>query len=320
MGFSQVISNKSVKYGFFNNYLFAKIERIFPRFGTGDPDFGIPLLHMKPQMPEVSAYSDFRKYLKDCYAARKASDPKFSHRYFCKKAGYGSSSSFADVLTGRRNLTPAAAMRLSKALDLNGEEEEFFMHLVAFNQASSLEVKNHHYAKMLSMGRTKLDIIARDKYEYFGKWFHAALRELIYFFPGKGDFKALGRKLNPSIPAAQVKKAMALLEKLGIIDKGADGRYRQTAALISTDDLGASMHVQNFQVETMKLGMEALERHPASERDISTLTATLSAESVEKLKAAIRDLRQYAITLAERDQKVDQVIQLNIQMFPLSRK
>jgi uncharacterized protein (TIGR02147 family) len=274
---------------------------------------------MKSILPDVRGYTDFRKYLKDCYETRKAQNPKFSHRYFCKKAGYGSSSSFADVLTGRRSLTSTGALRLSKALELTREEEEFFLHLVDFNQAGSLEVKNLHYARMLSLGRIKLDIISRDKYEYFGKWYHAALRELLYFHPCKGDFKALGRKLNPPVPAPQVKKAVALLEKLGMIEKDAGGYYRQTASLVSTDDLGASLHVENFQAATMKLAIEALERHPMNERDISTLTATLSPESVEKVKGAVRDLRQLVLALAQQDEKVDRVIQLNIQMFPLTR-
>jgi uncharacterized protein (TIGR02147 family) len=274
---------------------------------------------MKSTLPDVGIYTDFRKYLKDCYEARKAQNRKFSHRYFCKKAGYGSSSSFADVVAGRRSLTATGALRLSKALDLNKEEEEFFLHLVDFNQAGSLEVKNLHYAKMLSLGRIKLDVLSRDKYEYFGKWYHAALRELLYFQPCKGDFKALGRKLNPPVPVPQVKKAVALLEKLGMIEKDAEGFYRQTSALVSTDDLGASLHVDNFQAATMKLAIEALERHPMNERDISSLTATLSPESVEKVKGAVRDLRQLVLALAQQDEKVDRVMQLNIQVFPLTR-
>ena len=274
---------------------------------------------MKHILPDVSVYSDFRAFLKDCYAMLKTHDPKFSHRYFGKKAGYGSSSYFAEVLSGRRNLTPTGALRLAKALELGKDDQEFFVHLVDFNQAGSLEVKNLHYAKMLAMGRINLAIIARDKYEYFSKWYYAALRELLYFHPWDGDFKALGRKLNPSVPAAQVKKAVHLLEKLGMIHQDASGRYRHSAALISTDDLGASLHVENFQVETMKLGIEALERYPKEERDISTLTATLSRASSEKVKSALRELRQRVMAMAEGDQEVDRVMQLNIQLFPLTR-
>ncbi len=40
---------------------------------------------MKSNLPDVTTYTDFRQYLKDCYEEKKKSDPKFSHRYFCKK-------------------------------------------------------------------------------------------------------------------------------------------------------------------------------------------------------------------------------------------
>jgi uncharacterized protein (TIGR02147 family) len=69
----------------------------------------------------------------------------------------------------------------------------------------------------------------------------------------------------------------------------------------------------------MRLAIDALDRHPRETRDISTLTATLSAESVEKAKAAVRSLRQYLLGLAEQDEAVDRVYQLNVQLFPMTR-
>lgn len=270
-------------------------------------------------LPDVTAYMDYRTFLKDSYSAMKNGNAKFSHRYFCRKAGYGSSSAFADILSGRRNLSASAALRLARALELDKESEEYLLDLVNFNQADNLEMKNLHYSKLLSKGRIKVSPIASDKYEYFSKWYHAAIRELLFFTPFEGDYKALGRRLNPAIPATLAKKAVLLLEKLGMIAKDAKGRYRQTAQFISTDGLGDALLVENFQAETMKLAIESIDRHSMEERDMSTLTATLSEESVAKVKAAIKTLRQCVLALAEQDQKVDRVVQLNIQLFPLSR-
>jgi uncharacterized protein (TIGR02147 family) len=274
---------------------------------------------MKTAQPDVTAYTDYRRFLKDCYDFRKKSDPKFSHRYFCKKAGYGSSSAFGDILKGRRNLSATAALRLARALELGRSDEEYLLQLVQFNQAGSLDVKNLHYARMMSLTRISLDVISPDKYAYFSKWYHAALRELIFYTPFRDDFKALGRKLDPTVPAVQVKQAIALLEKLGMIERDADGYYRQTSALLTADSLGGEMHVENFQAETMRLALESLSRHPPASREMSTLTATLSAGSVEKAKEAIRALRQCILAMAEKDAHVDRVMQLNIQLFPLTR-
>jgi uncharacterized protein (TIGR02147 family) len=176
-----------------------------------------------------------------------------------------------------------------------------------------------HYGKLMARGRVKPDILSPDKYTYFAKWYHAALRELLYYFPFRGDFKMLGRQLQPSVPAPKVKAAIQLLEKLGLIRRDDHGVYRQTSALLSTDEMGASMHVENFQVETMRLGIEALERHSDEKRDISTLTATLSHESVEKVKHILKETRQKIMAIAEADEKVDRVMQINFQMFPLTK-
>jgi uncharacterized protein (TIGR02147 family) len=276
-------------------------------------------MSMKASLPNVTAYTDFRAYLKDCYAVRKAEDSKFSHRYFAKKAGHGSSSFFTDIIQGRRQLTTTAALKLAKTLELERHDQEHFLHLVEFNQAPSLEEKNLHYGKLMARGRVKPDILSPDKYAYFAKWYHAALRELLYYFPFRGDFKMLGRQLQPSVPAPKVKAAIQLLEKLGLIRRDDHGVYRQTSALLSTDEMGASMHVENFQVETMRLGIEALERHSDENRDISTLTATLSHESVEKVKHILKETRMKIMAIAEADDKVDRVMQINFQLFPLTK-
>lgn len=268
---------------------------------------------------DIRAFKDFRQFIQARYRELKELDPKFSHRYFCRRAGYSSTGAFADLVNGRRNLTPTGALKLAKALHLNRADEEFFLTLVGFNQSGSLEEKNLHYAKLLAYRRIRPDRLSPDRYEYFSKWYHAALRELLYFHPFHGDYKELGRRLDPSLPASTTRKAIATLERLGMIARDVDGRYRQTSKIVSSEDAGESLHVDNFQAETMRLAIDALDRVPRAKRDFSTLTATLSEESLEKVKAALSVLRSTVLTLAEQDEKVDRVYQLNLQLFPLSK-
>lgn len=167
----------------------------------------------------------------------------------------------------KRTKTWTNSFEWARALKLSREDEEYLVHLVQFNQADSLEVKNHHYARMLAKSRVPIATLSPDKYAYFSKWYHAALRELIYFQPFSGDYKNWGRKLNPSISANQVKQSIQLLQRLGLIQKGADGCYRQASAMLTADSLGGEMHVENFQSETMRLALESLNRHSAEARD-----------------------------------------------------
>ncbi len=271
-------------------------------------------------MPDIFVYHDYRQFLKDFYKERKQREKKFSHRFLSQKLGYGSSGAFADILSGRKNLTSSSALRMARSLDLSRQEEEFFLHLVAFNQASTLEEKNFHYAKILSLARVNVEFIAPEKYEYFSKWYFAAIRELLYFHRCKGDFKALGKKLNPPIPAEEARKGVELLERLGLVNRDEQGYYRQTSKLLSTPEIGSSLHVDNFQSATLKLALESLDRHPRELRDLSTLTLTLSDSSLKQVKAALKAVRQCIMSLAEKDENVDQVYQVNIQLFPLTHR
>ncbi len=274
---------------------------------------------MESTLLNIHTYDDYRKFLKDRYQELRDRNPKYSHRYLCHKVGFGSTSTLADIFAGRRNLSTTMALKIAHVLQLKKPDEEYFLQFVEFNQAGSLEEKNLHYAKMIALIGVKMDIISPEKFEYFGKWYYTALRELLYFFPCQGDFKALGNKLNPSIPAAQVRKAILLMEKLGIVVKDSQGYYRQSAKILTNNDFSGSLHVDNYQKATMQLAIEALDHHTKDNRDMSTLTATLSLESLEKVKISLKDLRKTVLALAEQDEKVDRVYQLNIQLFPLTR-
>src|SRR4051812_6311983 len=185
-------------------------------------------------MPDLYGYNDYRKFLKDYYEEQKERDPKFSHRYFTMKVGFSSSGYFSDVLSGKKNLSGSFMLKFAKALKLAKEEEEYFLNLVSFNQSKTLEEKNRFYEKMMSSGKVKIDILEADKYEYFSKWHYAAVRELLHYFPCKDDYKALGQQLEPSLSGKDAKKAVDLLETLGLIKRGADMTWRPQAANIST--------------------------------------------------------------------------------------
>lgn len=270
-------------------------------------------------MTDIFTYTDYRKFLKDYYEEQKARDPKFSHRYFTRKVGFSSSGYFSDVLTGKKNLSLAFALKFAKALKLGRDEGEFFINLVGFNQAKSLEEKNRHYEKMMTGGKVKLDVLEQDKYEYFSKWQYAAVREMLYFLPCKDDFRLLGKSLDPPIPAKDARKAVELLESLGLASKDAEGHWRPTAGNVTIGGGFTLLHVANFHRTTLDLAVRALDAFPPEQKGFSTLTLPLTGDKIRKAKLAIKNLRMYLLALAENGKDADRVYQFNFQMFPVSR-
>jgi uncharacterized protein (TIGR02147 family) len=70
----------------------------------------------------------------------------------------------------------------------------------------------------------------------------------------------------------------------------------------------------------LDLAKRALDDLPREERDISSLTLCVAEASLPRLKQRIRDFRRELLQLAEDDPAPERVVQLNFQMFPLSRR
>ena len=270
-------------------------------------------------MPELFTYIDYRKFLKDYYEEQKAKDAKFSHRYFTMKVGFSSSGYFSDVLAGKKNLSGAFMLKFAKALKLGKEEEEYFLNLVSFNQAKSLEEKNRFYEKMMTTGKVKIEVLEAEKHEYFSKWHYSAMREMLHYRAFGDDPKELGRALDPPISAREAKRALELLTGLGLIAKDAAGHWRPTSANLKMGGAFDALSLANHHRSTLELAVRALDAFTPEQRGFSTLTLPLTEDKIRKAKTAIKNLRMYLLALSENGTKADRVYQFNFQLFPVTR-
>jgi uncharacterized protein (TIGR02147 family) len=269
---------------------------------------------------EIFNYLDYREFLSDYYHGKKREDKKFSQRYFSMKLGVKSSGFFSDVLIGRRNLNQKNVIQFCRALELNREESEYFENLVNFNQARALIEKKHWLQRMLSCKKVNTKILNKDEFEYFSKWYYTAIREMLFYKKVRDDHKQIASELIPSLRPGEVKEALDLLERLGMIEKDKDGLFKQRDSLISTGSRIRSVHVANFQLQTLQMAISALDAIAPEMRDFSTLTLSVSQEGLKQIKDVLAESRKTIMKIAKNDSNEDRVYQLNFQLFPLTRK
>jgi len=118
-------------------------------------------------------------------------------------------------------------------------------------------------------------IVQKKQYDFYTKWYHNTIRELVTIADFKEDYIKLARMVKPSITPQQARQSVALLLQLGLIEKK-HGRYIQTDRAISTGDEVYSLGIQNFHVQNLVMAADAVSLCPAEERDISTLVVGLS--------------------------------------------
>lgn len=269
-------------------------------------------------MEKVFSYLDYREFLKARFARLKKT-VRITHRSLAKKAGFSSPNFFKLVIEGQRNLSESSIEKIGKALDLEPGEIEFFAQLVRFNQAKRVEEKEAIYEQLKLLRRDlPLRRLEHSQYEYFGQWYAVAIRELIALKDFREDPEWIAAKLGNRVTATQARRALALLERLGLICRDPKGRLLPQQAPLSTGNEVASLAAYRFHRHMIDQAKRALSETPASHRDISSITLAVSKENCERIKQKIRQFRKEILAMSEEGTDAEVLYQMNIQFFNLT--
>ncbi len=276
---------------------------------------------MKRTRPAIDLfrYRDYRQFLRDWYAQTKRDRRSFSFRAFSQRAGFRSPNFLKLVMDGDRNLTEESVVKFMNGLNLNKQEQEFFRDLVFFNQSTNHELKDKYYRNMLRSRRLKhLTPIEGKQYEYYSKWYHPVVRELVNATDFDGRAEWIAQRLNPPITNEEAARSLALLARLGFIEQGADGRWKQSSTLVSTGPEPCSHTVFTYHLGLLDLTKEILRRTPPAKRDISALTLGVARERLPQIKKMVQEFREEIMKLVSEDVHPEEVVQLNVQMYPVT--
>jgi uncharacterized protein (TIGR02147 family) len=272
--------------------------------------------------PGILAYLDYRHYLADLFASRKSEQPEFSYREFSRMAG-SSSPNFLQLVRDRKlNISSASIRALAQAIPLNKREEGFFETIVAFDHAKSHDEKDKHFQRILRT-RDYGDVkqLEKRQYEYLSHWYMPALRELVVSADYPDDPAWIAERIIPPISTSKARKGIATLATLGLISRDdATNRWVHADRVVSTPSEVLDLAVTNHTKRIFALGTEAIERFEPSERDLRGVTLGISDECYGELKSRMESFWKELLALAEKEEKVDRVYQVNLQLFPLSRK
>lgn len=268
--------------------------------------------------PIIYHYLDYRIFLDDMFCFRKNKDDFFSYRYFSQKAGFASPNFLKLVINNHRNLTAKSIAKMAIGFKLTNPERDYFENMVFMCQAKTHTDRNHYYRKMMNLKvRNGVHRLAKASYDYFSKWYLPVIREVVLFEDRKLTASMIAKCLNPRISTKEAEKALATLVELKLIHKGSDGRWQQTNEIVTTGAEVKSMIIGNFHREMLRLAEESIERFPSEERDITSVTISINHAKMKHIKERCAAFRKELLEMT-CGLNADQVIQINIQAFPLT--
>ena len=266
----------------------------------------------------ITEYIDYRDYLYDFYKAKHETSSFFSYRFISQKVSVDPSH-IAKVFSKARHIPDRSISAFSKLCGFKKQDAEFFKLLVKFNKAKTDKEAKEYYEALLSLRDIPSTQVKKNQYEFYSKWYYTAIHILLHNCKFEGDYKWLANELTPSITVAQAKAAIKLLLELGMLEEDENGHYSAGIRFVTSGDTAQQMAIKNYQRESILLAADSLMRHKKQDRNISTVTISVSHDDLPAIDEIIRDFRQTLLRYSDEAAVSDAVYQLNVQLFPLTK-
>lgn len=278
-------------------------------------------IHRDAQSIQPSSYLDYKEYLSDLYQLIKSKRERYSYITFTEELGLGKCNAMYLIIHGKRPLTVKSARKIVAALGLTGGERQYFLRMV---EIASLHDATEREKAFQALIETKTKLLPNEldakQLEFHNEWYHAAILELLGLPNSSCDEEWIAKTLIPHITPSKARRSLELLKEIGYIhyDEKA-GRWQPSNKLISTGPEVAGVAIVGFHQQMLQLAKESLTRINPYDRNISSVTVTLTKSQQELVKQEIDKLRKRIIQLSEEHTGNADVVQVNIQMFPLAK-
>lgn len=269
---------------------------------------------------DIFQFLDYRTFLRAFYDAEKAESDGFSYRAFSLRAGLSSPNHLKRIIDGDRSLRGEMIDRYAKALDLGPSQRRYFRALVQFTDAKDSRRREMAYRILRSFQQYQEAHQLDERHAaYHGKWFIPAIRELSSSPAFQADPAWIAAQMRPKITKKQAQHALDVLFDLGLLERAGDGSITRADAVVTTGNQTFGTHITRYHRTMLEQASDSIDTFGPELRDLTSVTACVDADRIHEFKAMIADFRRQCVAAAEQSERPRQVVQINIQLFPLTR-
>lgn len=268
-----------------------------------------------------SRFSDVKGCLKEVYRVLKAQEDSMSYLKFSELLGLGRCNASYLLMSGQRKLTLKTARKIADALNLTGVERGYFLALAKFQSAKTTAEQEKDYPKLLE-ARSQCVKTKGEQFllQFFSSSLPTAVFELLALPGSQDDPRWLSQHILKDVSEKEVCDALKILEHLDLIRFDEDReRWSPSSELVATPHELRSLVVKTYHREMIQWGIDALFTLPASERFFASATIGVACHQLEELKALTLEYKEKVLALSKSAAAKEQVLQVNIQLFPIAR-
>lgn len=275
---------------------------------------------------ELLSCQDYREYLRYIYEERKKEKSYYSYRLMATSLGIDSSQLFR-VLSGKLHLPTRFIDTIADNLKFNTSERKYFNALVHYGRSKKEKDIKYWVNILLEMRDIQLHTLENEQFKYFNEWYHPTVRALLAAGALKKNTATerakLGAKVLPPISEAQVKDSIKLLEDLSLIyfdepNNTWEMEHPHLSSPLGNSKLSTEIiqAIRRHQKEMLGKAQKAVDEFQPIHRDFSSLNFAIDVNALTDIKEILREARQNIQKRVDDVDKPNQVVQLNLSLFP----
>jgi uncharacterized protein (TIGR02147 family) len=267
----------------------------------------VALRTITPSMnPTTQKPHEFRVRLQEELINRCRKNPSYSLRAFARSLNI-QSSALAEMLNGKRNITPKSIEKLGLVLGLSMDELNVYL------------VKEKKKKSKVAETESTYRQVTIDQYALISDWYHYAIIELLKVEDFRPDNAWMARVLG--ITKSEVNFAVERLLRLGLIEQTEAGDLVDTSTGFSTNISGnlTSTGSKQLQKQILEQSIEKLMTLPIEVRNHTSMTMAIDPkhlpEAIKRITKFRRELCDYLESLGDPTE----VYQLSLSLFPITQ-
>jgi uncharacterized protein (TIGR02147 family) len=260
----------------------------------------------------------YQRFILSEFEGRRQRNARYSLRAFARDLGLAAPK-LSEILRGKSGLSSESAQRLAPKLGLSAAEAETFVSMVQAKHARASRDREAAKSKLSEMKQShQFNELSLESFRIISDWWHFAILELTEVNAFRSSTAWIAKRLGLSESVA--KEAVQRLFDFGLLAKTEDGTWYQTNAILATPQGVPSAEIRKHHRQILAKADESLTKSPITERDLSSMTLSMSEEDFLEVQEEIKQFRRRLSLKIAKAKTKNRVYTLAIQFFPLDQK
>ncbi len=269
---------------------------------------------------KLFTYSDYRTFLKSHSEIKKQDNPNWSLGVWANTLKLKNKSTLLMVLSGKRHPGDDLKDKLCEYFNFNKKEMEYFNDLIQLQKAK--DDPKLSAALIEKIGKihpnNTFRLLDDSEFSAICNWHYYAIREMVNLEEFIEDSEWIQGQLNFQIAKPEINKTIKELLQLKLLKRNENGKLVQSRDVVTSTAGIPSEAIKRNHEQNLDNAKAAVRKFDINERYMGGLTMTIKEANFPRAKELIRNFEDKFMELMEEDSG-DTTIQLNLQMFPLTK-